>query len=208
MHFRPGAVKSCCSFDCSGITSLFRSSFPKPALEAETSARRDTSVRQYLNESLLSEDQDVLPISKNLLFTVRDVKTLNSELTKALDSVDSLRVKSILELGANPNFTHSSKKETPLMSACFNNDADSVKYLLNAQADPNLRGDTSNTLSTVTPLMIAAENGMTECVSELLRCKADPHTRNHNGETALLAAARTNNHDAFAVLVGSMVSDQ
>ena len=54
--------------------------------------------------------------------------------------------------------------------------------------------------------MIAAENGLTEAVAELLKCKADPHVRNPQGETALLAAARTNNHDAFAVLVGSMVS--
>lgn len=125
---------------------------------------------------------------------------------KALDAMDSIRVKSTLDLGANPNFQHSARKETPLMSACYNSDFDSVKCLLNAQADPNLRGDKSTETFTVTPLMIAAENGMTEAVSELLRCNADPHVKNQNGETALLAAARTNNHDAFAILVGSMVS--
>jgi ankyrin repeat protein len=73
--------------------------------------------------------------------------------------------------------------------------------LIAARADPNL-----TPLADVTPLMISAENGLTEAVSELLRAKADPHLRNSQGETALLAAARTNNHDAFAVLVGSMVS--
>ena len=138
---------------------------------------------------------------------MRDVKTLNGELLKALDAIDSQKVKSVLDLGANPNFQHASRKETPLMSACYNGDSDAVRYLLNAQADPNTRlvGAIGND-SIVTPLMIAAENGMTEAVSELLRYNADPHIRNPNGETALLAAARTNNHDAFAVLVGSMVS--
>ena len=89
------------------------------------------------------------------------------------------------------------------MTACYNSDTDSVKYLLNAQADPNQKPAGEDQ---VTPLMIAAENGMTEAVIELLAHMADPHVRNANGETALLAAARTNNHDTFAVLVGSMVS--
>ena len=145
---------------------------------------------------------DTLPISKNLLSTVRDMTGLNHELVKALDSVDPLRTKALLDNGANPNYQPQDRKETPLMTACYNSDAESVQYLLRALADPNQYS--SNTR--VTPLMIAAENGLTDVVSELLRSKADPHVRNTDGETALLAAARTNNHDAFAVLVGSMVS--
>lgn len=89
------------------------------------------------------------------------------------------------------------------MLSCFYMDTDSVKHLLHAQADPNQTGFMGDQ---VTPLMIAAEQGMTEAVSELLRHGANPHVRNKSGETALLAAARTNNHDAFAALVGSMVS--
>jgi len=145
---------------------------------------------------------DTLPISKELLSTVRDMTGLNRELIKSLDLVDPIRTKALLENGANPNYQPHDRKETPLMTACYNSDTESVQYLLRALADPNQ----CSSLSRVTPLMIAAENGLTDVVSELLRSKADPHVRNSEGETALLAAARTNNHDAFAVLVGSMVS--
>lgn len=205
---RPRLRNTFCGCNCSSLRSLFSDSFPKPANESDPVAYSGREIptppRQYLNESVLSEEHDLLPISRELLYTVRDVKTLNGELVKALDAIDSARVKSVLDLGANPNIQHLSRKETPLMSACYNGDHDSVRYLLNAQADPNMRTDDA---AIVTALMIAAENGMTETVSELLRFNADPHVRNAAGETALLAAARTNNHDAFAVLVGSMVSN-
>ncbi len=158
-----------------------------------------------LNESVLS-DIDSPPISRSLLDAVRDVNGLHNELENALESGDHERVKVALDHGANPNSYHSTRRETLLMTACFNSDTASLIMLLQAGADPNqvLPGRQSGTQ--VTPLMIAAENGMTEAVTELLRYKADPHTRNLNGETALLAAARTNNHDTFAALVGSMVS--
>jgi len=127
--------------------------------------------------------------------------TLNKQLIISLDAIDAVRTKALLENGANPNYIPQDRKETPLMIACYNADVESVRLLLTAHADPN-----RTPISDVTPLMIAAEKGCTDIVSELLRAKADPHLRNSNGETALLTAARTNNHDAFAVLVGSMVS--
>ena len=164
----------------------------------------DGSTRTYLNESLLSEESGSTPISRTLLSTVRDVAVLNKELVRGLDTVDATMVKAALQQGANPNHQPIGRKDTPLMIACFNSDTDSVIHLLHAQADPN---NTGGYETRITPLMIAAENGMTEAVSELLRHGADPHIRNQNGETALLAAARTNNHDAFAALVGSMVSN-
>ena len=179
---------------------------PKPA--QKNAARRSLSItppvpiqpNSLLDESMASVD--TLPISKELLSTVRDMTGLNRELIKSLDSIDPLRTKALLDNGANPNYQPHDRKETPLMTACYNSDTESVQYLLKALADPNQY----STQSRITPLMIAAENGLTDAVSELLRSKADPHVRNSDGETALLAAARTNNHDAFAILVGCMVS--
>lgn len=157
-----------------------------------------------LNESALSEI-DSPPISRNLMDAVRDVTGRHSDLEDALESGNHDRVKDALDRGANPNGLHSVRRETLLMTACFNSDTESVFMLLHAGADPNQVMPGKQT-DVVTPLMIAAENGMTEAVTELLHFKADPHIRNLNGETALLAAARTNNHDTFAALVGSMVS--
>jgi ankyrin repeat protein len=197
---------SCCLLNCASLRSLWNSSIPKPV--TAPGLRRSVTVtppahaqpNSLLDESMASVD--TLPISKELLSTVRDMTGLNHELIKALDAVDSIRTRAILEHGANPNYQPQDRKETPLMTACYNSDIESVQYLLRALADPNQCANQTR----VTPLMIAAENGLTDIVSELLRCKADPHVRNVEGETALLAAARTNNHDAFAVLVGSMVS--
>lgn len=144
--------------------------------------------------------------STSLVNALRGGAELSKRLEAAVDACDHDGVRSALEHGANANHYHSTRRETLLMSACFNSDVESVRMLLAANADPN-QGITDTKRSIhITPLMIAAENGMTDAVAELLHAKANPHIRNSNGETALLAAARTNNHDAFAVLVGSMVS--
>lgn len=181
-----------------------RGNSPSSALNAgiHTSNHRNNF---NLNESALS-DIDSPPISRSLMDAVRDANGLNSGLESALESGNHERVKVALENGANPNSYHSTRRETLLMTACFNSDTTSVIMLLHAGADPNQIVQGRQSEVHVTPLMIAAENGMTEAVTELLHFKADPHTRNLNGETALLAAARTNNHDTFAALVGSMVS--
>ena len=198
--------------DCSGWRELFGSRFPKPAklpnnLRVGYSKLADGSSQLHLNESVGPDDSgSVTGISKGLLSTVQDVSDMNKELERALDASDSDRVKAVLTLGANPNHFSSIRRETMLMTACFNRDVESVKHLLDAQADPNQVLPGSN--NQVTPLMIAAEHGLHEAVAELIRHNADPHIRNRNGETALLAAARTNNHDAFALLVGSMVSQR
>jgi ankyrin repeat protein len=171
--------------------------FPQPALLEDD--------RPLLHESVVS-DGHPSPISSGLLNIVRDVASLNVELERALEENNWKRVKATLDHGANPNHLHRNKRETMLMTACYNHDEDSLIHLLQAGADPNGIIATHQSGDQITPLMIAAENGLTRGVSELLRHNANPHVRNANGETALLAAARTNHHDAFAVLVGSMVS--
>ncbi len=143
-------------------------------------------------------------ISLEMLSTVTDIGFLNAELIRALDHHDPARVKTVLGRGANPNFEAPGRLETPLIIACYNGDAESVLHLLSFGADPNMTM-MSDDKRVITPLMIAAETGLTEAVAELLKYNADPHVRTAMGETALLAAARSNNHDAFAVLVGSMV---
>ena len=147
-----------------------------------------------------------IEFSRNLANTVRGMNDLSRDLEEAIDVSDHEKIKTALDRGASPNHYHSHRRETLLMSACYNCDVESVKLLLEAQADPNLGISDKKRGVQVTPLMIAAENGMTDAVSELLNARANPHVRNSSGETALLAAARTNNHEAFAVLVGSMVS--
>jgi len=206
---RPGPPKSCCLFDCAGLKEFFTSSFPKAAnLQTATEGRHlETGSglsKVHLDESFMEETDKSTPISRGLLLAVRDLTAMNKELEKALDAADSDRVKAVLGLGANPNHFSGNRKETMLMTACFNRDTESVKHLLHAQADPNQT--VSGMKDQVTPLMIAAEHGMHEAVAELIKYNADPHVRNYQGETALLAAARTNNHDAFALLIGSMVS--
>ena len=197
---------SCCIFSCASLRSLWDSAVPKPApSNVQRRTISNTPPIAIQPNSLLDESMasvDTLPISKELLSTVRDMTGLNRELIKSLDASDPVRTKALLDNGANPNYQPHDRKETPLMTACYNSDAESVQYLLKALADPNQYSSQSR----ITPLMIAAENGLTDVVSELLRSKADPHVCNTDGETALLAAARTNNHDAFAILVGSMVS--
>ena len=198
----------CCGIGCTSFRSLFSSSVP--ALAYSVSPRRTQPApleddRPLLHESVVS-DGHPSPISSGLLSVVRDVASLNVDLEKALDANNEKRVKAALEQGANPNHLHPNKRETMLMTACYNHDEESLVHLLQAGADPNRIIALGQAGDQVTPLMIAAENGLTRGVSELLRHNANPHVRNSNGETALLAAARTNHHDAFAVLVGSMVS--
>lgn len=208
LSFSHGPPKTCCLFDCLAIKAFFNSSTPKRATDrsitnSRTYGRPGDASQPFLNESLLSEEPEVPRFSPELFSAVRDVATINKELVRAIDATDPEAVKALLEHGANPNHKPGGRKETLLMLACFNLDTESAKHLLHAQADPNQTGLMGDQ---VTPLMIAAEQGMTEAVSELLRHGANPHVRNKSGETALLAAARTNNHDAFAALVGSMVS--
>jgi uncharacterized protein len=158
-----------------------------------------------LNESLVSEGFEThTPMPLELLSSITDIAVLNSELVNALDLGYSERVRVTLEQGADPNFQPQGRNDTLLMTACYNGDTESVLYLLEAGADPN-RTVIVDDSRIITPLMIAAESGMTEAVAALLQHSADPHVRTALGDTALLAAARSNNHDAFAVLVGSMV---
>ena len=202
---RHGPPRPCCLFDCVGWRELFLSNVPKRSIRSENFGDVHAgSSKPQLNESFATDDRGDTPISESLLAAVRDVASMNKELEKALDASDSDRVQALLNLGANPDHYSGSRKETPLITACFNQDLASIQYLLKAQADPNKVipgvGDQ------ITPLMIAAEHGMHEAVAELIKFNADPHKRSQNGDTALLAAARTNNHDAFALLVGSIIS--
>jgi ankyrin repeat protein len=204
------SVTKCSLFDCSGIMALFRSKVPdgvshKSSPEEEGNTTNINYAHSLLHESMNSEGE-AHHFSTSLSTAMRDVVEQSKELDAAVDACDHSRVKAALNHGANPNHFHSLRPETLLMSACFNGDSESVLLLLAANADPNQGVMDKKRSIQITPLMIAAENGMTETVSALLQARANPHARNSNGETALLAAARTNNHDAFAVLVGSMVS--
>jgi ankyrin repeat protein len=71
---------------------------------------------------------------------------------------------------------------TPLMYAALYGDADSVRRLLEAGADPNARNE-----SGATALMWAVDDP--ERTKLLLERKANPNARSENGRTPLLIAA-------------------
>ncbi|KAL0459447.1 UNVERIFIED_CONTAM: hypothetical protein Slati_0571900 [Sesamum latifolium] len=80
---------------------------------------------------------------------------------------------------------------TPLLSSIFANSFDCLDVLLEAGADPNIRGGGMNCM---TPLGQAAADGATRIVDCLLSCGADPNAVDDSGLTPLEWAA-LNRHD-------------
>jgi ankyrin repeat protein len=98
-------------------------------------------------------------------------------------------VREIVKSGADPNAAFGSLNWTPLMHAISENQAGSVKALLDAGADVNRTGDYETEPRTmqrnVTPLMMAAGYGQTPVVELLLRRGADPARADGDGNRAL-----------------------
>src|SRR5690606_16834660 len=94
--------------------------------------------------------------------------------------------------GADVNVPEASGNETAALHwAAYQQDAELVRALLDAGAEPSVRN-----LFGATPLMEAAAVGHTEIIRLLLEAGADVEASNYEEQTALMAVARTGNVDA------------
>ena len=85
---------------------------------------------------------------------------------------------------------------TPLLWAVYEDDADRVRRLLDAGADPSLANRYG-----ASPMSMASEVVNTEILRLLLDAGADVDSPNPEGQTALMAVARTGNLDAAQLLL-------
>ena len=90
-----------------------------------------------------------------------------------------------LKAGANPNVRDAARRGGVLALAAADGQAEVVRKLLVAGADPDQRGE-----SGFTPLGIAALRGHARVVKQLLRHGADPDRKSADGAPPLVNAAR------------------
>jgi ankyrin repeat protein len=101
---------------------------------------------------------------------------------------------------------------TALIRAALLNETKSVKLLLEAKADANVKfigafwlipflghPDTEEIIGN-TPLIFAALNGNKEMVQALLDAKVDVNAKNHYGQTALMKATNNGNTEIINLL--------
>lgn len=95
---------------------------------------------------------------------------------------------------------------TPILSATWNDNADMVRALLRAGADPNVV-TTGTTISWVSSLMIAATYGYRDVVDVLVdEGHANLELVDHDGNTALMLAAESGHFGVVRYLVESGAS--
>ena len=82
-----------------------------------------------------------------------------------------------------PSQTNMAKGRTPLMSAAFKGETQSVRQLIEDGADVNAK-----TIGDRTPLMVASEGGREEVVKLLLQAGANIEDHDDQGSTALTIA--------------------
>lgn len=83
-----------------------------------------------------------------------------------------------------------------LLTAVQAGDADAVRALLSAGADPDVRGRDGRTA-----LMLAAESGQTGNLHTLVGSGAKPNVQTLRGDTALMLAARNRHGEAVRILL-------
>lgn len=105
-------------------------------------------------------------------------------------------VKLLLEKGANVNDCVFASQESPLYLAAVNNRLDTVKILLDFNANIESRDRNRQT-----PLMAAARNGYDAIVGLLLDKKAKVDAKDKKGITALHLAARYNYEKTATILI-------
>jgi len=108
--------------------------------------------------------------------------------------VNLKQVEALLKSGANAN-TRDALGMRPLLYAARNGVIEVVRVLLEAGADPDVKG------GGFTPLGIAALNGHTRTVQLLLKAGADVDKKSDNGFTPLMNAAQMNHARAVAIIL-------
>lgn len=102
----------------------------------------------------------------------------------------------LLEGGADPNRVDA-RGETPVHAAAFSGDAGLLRAVLAHGGDANVRNPNTG----ASPLVQALLSPSAEQYAVLLEAGADPDAADHNGDTPLHVAARTNNGGAILALL-------
>lgn len=110
-----------------------------------------------------------------------------AQLTSAIRANDTVRVRQLLADGVSPNVSVEGGGWTPLMTAVMQDNAETVKLLLDSGADLYAR-----TRNLQTPLHLAARWGKPAAAEVLLRYKASPEMLDELGWTPLMWAAMRN----------------
>ena len=105
------------------------------------------------------------------------------DLIQAADNDDIIRVRELLNQGADPNI-RDIDGDTALIKATSWNHIEIVELLLDNETDPNIPDRFGSTA-----LMIASYRGLTEMVRLLLNRGADPNIQSEEDNTALIMAS-------------------
>lgn len=108
---------------------------------------------------------------------------------------DRARLENFLKNGVNPNARPDLWGKTAMIHAVERNDVETVRLLLDAGADPDLKA------GGYTPLGRAAILGYGRIAGMLLKYGADPDLRSSDGNTPLTAAASMNRLQVIRVLL-------
>lgn len=121
--------------------------------------------------------------------------TTTTPVIDAARSGDTVRLRQLLDAGADPNQPAGVNDWTPLLHAIHKNQPGSVAVLIAHGAAVNRPGGGG-----MIPLVMAAGYGYADIVRTLLKAGADPHLRSNHGEDALAAAVGgTSDIDRFTV---------
>lgn len=113
----------------------------------------------------------------------KGLKAMNQQFILAAEKGDTAKVQRLLEDGADINVTDDHGR-TAVMTATYNNKADTVKVLIENGADIDIRDDHLNNV-----LLYSGAEGMLEIVKLAIDAGADTSLTNRFGGTALIPAA-------------------
>ncbi len=149
-------------------------------------------VKRYIKENNINPIEVKDKINRNALI----ISTLGCN----IDTIKML----IEEYKFEVNYTNDSGVNA-LMAASARNSKESVKYLLEKNADVNIK-----TTMGYTALMYASEKGHTEIVKTLIEANADINSKDNEGCTALIKASFNKHVDVLKVLIeaGANVNDK
>jgi len=143
--------------------------------------------------------------------------SLRLALAGSLSLVLLLSAASTLAVGALPDLVNEGQRETALELisggadvnelsvdgttalhwAVYRKDLELVQMLLAEGANPNIRNDYG-----ATPMSVASEHGIHSIMQALLDAGGDAESPNSEGQTLLMAVARTGNTDTASLLLG------
>lgn len=116
----------------------------------------------------------------------------NDELVRAANAGNLETVRRLIEDGADPNSV-----DRHGMGPLLTFDPEVTRYLLEQGADPNVQRNEN-----IAPVLVGV-SGSVECMRLMLEAGADVNRASeHNGETALHAAAGSTNAEAVRLLLG------